>query len=50
MAAMGVAGEQAEARLDDKAGAGTYHMYLIDAVSRLDGETLDREKRIKKIL
>ena len=50
MAAMGVAGEQAEARLDDKAGAGTYHMYLIDAVSRLDGETLDREKRIRKIL
>ena len=40
--AMGVCGEIAFEKLSDADGNSTYRNYIIDAVYRLDGETLER--------
>lgn len=41
--AMGLCGEQADARMvAEKAGTSSFRAYLIDSISNLDGETLER--------
>lgn len=43
--AMGVAGEMAYARMGKEDGNGSYRMYLMDAIYRLDGQELERRAR-----
>lgn len=45
--AMGVCGEIAYSRLGPMDGTGSFRMYLLDAISRLDGETLDRMAKVR---
>lgn len=45
--AMGVCGEIAHERLSDQDGNSSYRNYIIDAVCRLDGETLESRAKYK---
>lgn len=48
--AMGVCGEQAAARVDStQAGNASLRTYLIDAISRLDGETLEKGAKLEHV-
>lgn len=45
--AMGVCGEKAYARLTEEDGNATYRNYIIDAIYRLDGVTLEKSARFE---
>ena len=47
--AMGVCGELAHRRLGELDGSASYRNYIIDAVYRLDGGTLDRMANYKTL-
>ena len=46
---MGAAGEAARARMAGQDGTGSFHTYLIDALSTMDGEALARACRIEAL-
>ena len=47
--AMGVCGQIAHERLSDKDGNSSYRNYIIDAIYRLDGETLEQYAKIREM-
>ena len=47
--AMGVCGQIAYERLSDKDGNSSYRNYIIDAIYRLDGETLEKYAKIREM-
>ena len=47
--AMGVCGQIAYERLRDKDGNSSYRNYIIDAIYRLDGETLEKYAKIREM-
>ena len=46
---MGVAGQQAQGRMGDNDGTGTFHTYLMDALSVLKGEDLARLALVEEL-
>ena len=49
LCSFGLAGQQAAARMDAHDGVGSFRTYLLDALTTLDGETLERRARIEEI-
>lgn len=49
VAGMGLAGQIAAARMDGADGTGSFRTYLIDALSRMDGETLEQGALVEKL-
>lgn len=45
---MGICGEMAQKRLSDLDGNATYRNYIIDSVSRMDGDTFDCQAKYKR--
>lgn len=49
VAAMGLAGQQAEKRMTQSDGNGSYRTYLLDALYQLDGDALEVGAKIEKV-
>ncbi len=49
VAGMGLAGQHAAARMNGADGTGTFRTYLIDAISRMDAETLEQGALVEEL-